>query len=189
MAGRVFISYSRIDRGYVDRLAEFLSGAGISAWYDYEIETGEPFARRIQDEIDRCAVVVPVLTPAAASSPWVLRELGYADELRKPILPLLLATCRAPLVVSGLQHESVVGAVMPSKRFVERLRSNTESDVATGQVGGEPLRHLVTKQVDGFNPGAGRLAVRLARHLGRGRADTSVGASPVATDLAGPPHG
>jgi hypothetical protein len=55
VTGQVFISYSRSDRAYVDRLARFLSKAGLSSWYDFELVAGDAFPAKIQHQIDTCA--------------------------------------------------------------------------------------------------------------------------------------
>jgi hypothetical protein len=130
VGGHVFISYSRNDRDYVERLASFLDRQGLVVWYDYEIETGDSFGPRIKAAIGECAVFVPVLTPAAASSKWVIREIGYADSRNKPIMPLLLTACDKPIEVSLLQHEDVTDGAMPSTRFVERLRVGAPAPIS-----------------------------------------------------------
>jgi hypothetical protein len=119
----VFISYSRVDQAYVKQLADHLSGLGLDVWYDYEIDAGEPFGPRIQAAIDDCCIFLPVLTPASAASKWVRREIGYADILNKPIMPLMLAPCNRPIEVSLLQYEDVTGGTMPPARLVDRLRA------------------------------------------------------------------
>jgi len=131
MPGHVFLSYSRTDRSYVDRLAGYLTGAGIPVWYDYEISAGDTFGPRIQQAIDGCAAFVAVLTPAAVASKWVTREIGYADALNKPVLPLLLEDCVKPIEIHLVQHEDVRGPTMPSARFLDRLRALGAGDPAT----------------------------------------------------------
>jgi peptidoglycan glycosyltransferase len=131
MASDVFISYSRTDRPYVDQLAGHLRGAGLTVWFDEQIDAGQPFAQRIQNAIEGCVAFVPVLTPLSSASPWVQREIGYADELGKPILPLMLVECRQPLATVGLQHENVTGGRLPSLDYVARLRGL--AGLVTGQ--------------------------------------------------------
>jgi hypothetical protein len=123
MAGHVFISYNRVDRAYVQRLADHLAAAGVLVWYDRAIETGDSFSKLIQERIDGCVAFVPVLTPLSAASVWVQREIGYADEVRKPLLPLMLTDCRKPLQLVDVQHEDVTGGRMPDARYVQRLRA------------------------------------------------------------------
>src|SRR5262245_13081457 len=113
MAGHVFISYSRTDRAYVDKLAAHLTAAGIAGWYDYQVETGESFSLKIRKAIDSCAAFVAVLSPASVASRWVQREISYADEKRKPMYPLRRAASDTPMELAGLQREDVSDGRMP----------------------------------------------------------------------------
>jgi hypothetical protein len=128
MAAHAFISYSRTDRGYIERLAAHLTAAGLPVWFDFEVETGEPFGERIQRAIDVSSAFVIVLTPAAASSDWVRRELSRAARKRKPLCPLLLAACEVPIELDGLQMETVLSGRMPGERFTARLRELLAAD-------------------------------------------------------------
>jgi hypothetical protein len=123
MSGHVFISYSRTDLLYVQRLAAYLAAAGLTMWWDYQLDPGDPFGRQIQDALEACAAVVPVLTPEAVASEWVGREISFALAQRKPIFPLTLIPCMAPIELAGVQSESVVGGQLPGARFVERLQA------------------------------------------------------------------
>jgi hypothetical protein len=118
----VFISYSRRDEAYVDRLVSFLQANGIPAWADKEIHHGDHWEDVIVTQIDECAAFVPVMTPAAWASPWVRNEVGRARLKEKPILPLL----RSGEHFFGLSHleaEDVTRGQLPTDAFVARLRS------------------------------------------------------------------
>lgn len=121
--GPVFISYSRTDRGFVQRLAVFLTTEGIAVWFDNSIETGERFARIIQRQIDTCPAVIVVMTPAAMASEWVDIEITYAAAKRKPIMPVLLIPCEATILLAGLIWEDVTTGALPSRRFLAHLRT------------------------------------------------------------------
>jgi tetratricopeptide (TPR) repeat protein len=131
VAGYVFISYSRADRAYVERLASRLAQASISVWYDVDVETGEPFSQKIQQAIDDCAAFVVVLTPAAVASEWVRREISRAVRKGKPACPVLRASCDPPIEMDGVQQEDVSGGQMPTARFVTRLREMCASATTT----------------------------------------------------------
>jgi TIR domain len=90
VARHAFISYSRVDRDYVERLVDHLRTAGIPTWFDYRLIAGEQFDEVIQRKIDDAGVFVVVLTPAAYESRWVAREIAYAEARKKQIVPLLL---------------------------------------------------------------------------------------------------
>jgi hypothetical protein len=52
VAGYAFISYSRRDRRYVERLASHLKHAGVRTWFDDEIPIGDRFEKVIRSKID-----------------------------------------------------------------------------------------------------------------------------------------
>lgn len=120
----MFVSYCRSDKEYVERLVRFLAGMGITAWFDSEMGLGDRFGRVLQQRIDGCAAFVLVMTPAAADSDWVERELAWVDGRRKPIVPLLLegdpffSTCT-------LHHYDATDGSMPGGEFVIRLQGLT----------------------------------------------------------------
>jgi parallel beta-helix repeat protein len=135
VTGHVFISYSRTDRPYVEKLAAHLSRAGIPVWYDYEIVAGDRFASVLQAQIDTCAAFLVVLTPASVESAWVYREVSHAIHREKRVLPLLLQKCDPHLLLSGLHHEDVTRGQLPTDRLVTQLRTLT----------GAPAAHPVSK--------------------------------------------
>jgi DivIVA domain-containing protein len=123
VSGHIFISYSRRDRAYVEKLAAHLRGAGTPVWYDFQIVTGDRFAHVIQQNIELCAAFVVVLTGASATSEWVGREITYALKKRKPIFPLLLEECPDKIELINLHHENVIGGVLPDSALIDRLVS------------------------------------------------------------------
>jgi hypothetical protein len=120
VSGHVFISYSRTDTPYVERLVAHLGAAGVPVWVDHKIDHGDRWASVIEAQIESCSAFVPVMTPEAAASEWVEREVHLAQQLGKPILPLLLAG-RPFFRLATTQHDDVTGAGMPSAKFIERL--------------------------------------------------------------------
>ncbi len=120
VSGHVFISYSRTDTPYVERLVAYLGAAGVPVWVDHKIDHGDRWASVIEAQIESCFAFVPVMTPEAAASEWVEREVHLAQQLGKPILPLLLSG-RPFFRLATTQHDDVGGASMPSAKFIERL--------------------------------------------------------------------
>jgi tetratricopeptide (TPR) repeat protein len=140
VAGHVFVSYAHSDIAYVRRLVNHLTERGVTVWFDEDIASGDRWNTVLRDRVRDCDALVLVMSPAAAASEWVRREVDLATESRRPVLPLLLAGG----VILGLeetQYESVVDGRMPSPAFVDQLRS-----VQGGQTG-RPVRararHLV----------------------------------------------
>jgi hypothetical protein len=122
LANPVFISYSRADRAYVERLARHLRSNAISATYDTAVSVGDHFPTVLQEMIQNCMALVVVLSPSACASKWVKREMLYAEARGKPVLPLMLVACDPPLQLSDVHYEDVTDARMPTEQFVARLR-------------------------------------------------------------------
>jgi hypothetical protein len=121
-SAEIFLSHSRVDRAYVELLARHLTAAGLSVWFDQEIDAGDRFDAIIERRIEACTAFVVILSPAAVASDWVGREISYATYRKKPIRPLILKTCDIPILLINLQHEDVRGGRMPSDGFVDALR-------------------------------------------------------------------
>lgn len=121
VTGHAFISYSRTDLDYVERLAAHLSDSGVPSWYGDPPVAEDRFDSVIRDRIDGCFAVIVVRTPASAESAAVRREWGYAQQIHKLVLPLLLQSCPAEILLADLSEENVIGGHLPSEEFVERL--------------------------------------------------------------------
>lgn len=135
--GHIFISYSHGDTEYVRQLVAFLRGYGHDVWMDEGIDIGSQWISVIRGQVDTCAAIVPVMTPAADGSTWVARELERADAFDRPILPLLLEG--QPLAsIAGVQFEDVRGGRMPSQRFLDRLASVAAAHTARPPVPSAP---------------------------------------------------
>lgn len=89
---RVFLSYSRHDTAFLDRLDTDLQAHGFDTWRDTDdIEGGEEWRSTIAEALDAATSVVLLVSPASAVSVNVAREIALADECKKPILPVLVA--------------------------------------------------------------------------------------------------
>lgn len=87
---RVFISYSRRNRTFTERLARDLSDAGLDVWVDFrQIHAGEMWEEEIYRGLERASIVILCLSPDAVTSDWVQREIGIAREQEKFILPVM----------------------------------------------------------------------------------------------------
>lgn len=88
---RVFISYSRRNRTFAERLARDLNDAGLDVWIDFrQIHAGEMWEQEIFRGIERSEIVVVCLSPDAVASEWVQREVLTAREQEKFILPVMV---------------------------------------------------------------------------------------------------
>ncbi|MGK5685231.1 DUF6416 domain-containing protein [Actinoplanes sp. URMC 104] len=127
MGDHVFISYSRVDRSYVDKLATYLTGEGVEVWFDYEIGSGERFVRVIEHRIRTARALVLVVSPDSSDSAWVEREIHFAAAHHVDILPVLLRGTALPLLVCHLHYEDVRTGQMPGPDFIRRLTAGRAS--------------------------------------------------------------
>lgn len=87
---RVFVSYSRRDKTFAERLARDLSDAGLEVWIDFrQIHAGEMWQEEIFRGLQRSDMVVVALSPDAVNSVWVQREVNTAREQGKLIIPVM----------------------------------------------------------------------------------------------------
>ena len=91
MKHQVFISYSRKDKETADCLCEILKENGIAYWIDKEgIYSSSNYKELIVDAIDVSQAVIFISSANSNGSINVIREVGYAVNMNKPILPLML---------------------------------------------------------------------------------------------------
>jgi formylglycine-generating enzyme required for sulfatase activity len=87
---RIFISYSRRDMVFADRLEAALKARGFETLIDRaEIYAFEDWWKRIEALISRADTVVFVLSPDAVASEVALREIAHADALNKRFAPIV----------------------------------------------------------------------------------------------------
>ncbi len=97
MTGKIFISYARNDVNFAQKLNTNLERKGILTWIDQlGIRSGEDWPERIAIAIEECHAMLVVLSPDSVASKWVQRELAYADQHGKRVLPLLYKPCKLP---------------------------------------------------------------------------------------------
>lgn len=106
----VFISYSRVDKEFVDKLASQLRSQGISVWIDdRQIKVGQKIPRRIKEGIFNSDYFLIVISRGAVKSNWVKEELDSAyfeAVVNKPdsILPVLLDDMPMPKELQSLKY-------------------------------------------------------------------------------------
>lgn len=111
-ARSIFISYSRSDSDFVDRLEADLRARDFQVWVDRQrVEGGQDWAEMIQRAIERSEYLLVVLSPDAVASEWVKKEIGFAQSSGKYVIPLLYRrVAQVPIRLEGLQWIEFVGA-------------------------------------------------------------------------------
>src|SRR5215470_10023743 len=88
---KVFISYSRKDMTFADRLEAALTARGFEPLIDRtEIYAFEDWWKRIEDLIVRADTVVFVLSPDSVASEVAQKEVAFAASLNKRFAPIVL---------------------------------------------------------------------------------------------------
>jgi hypothetical protein len=137
-----FISYSRQDAEFVDRLIQALEQFGFTTWKDVKAITGgDIWKAAISKAVRECDAFLIVLSPQAASSENVSKELAVATKHDRRILPVMYQACKIPdkmeYDLAELQWADFVGPP-----FDEAL------DLLVRAIGGKPTSDTVsTKEV------------------------------------------
>ncbi len=92
----VAIIYAREDKEKVRRLAEHLSAAGLSVWWDSSIKHGS-FRKAIEAALRDSRTVVVAWSQASVGADWVLDEARVAQTNGKVLVPVRLDQCELPL--------------------------------------------------------------------------------------------
>ena len=104
----IFISYAREDRAKIQQLAEALTQAGWSVWWDREIPLGRSYATVISDALESAHCVIVAWSRHAIASRWVQDEANHALS-RGVLVPVMLETVAPPLGFGTLQAADLVG--------------------------------------------------------------------------------
>lgn len=88
--GSVFISYSRKDKAFVQKLNDALDNSGIHAWVDWEgIELAADWMQTISTAIQGQDAFLFVISPDSLKSKVCSDELELAINLNKKLIPIL----------------------------------------------------------------------------------------------------
>ena len=102
---KVFISYGHEDKTFVKKLAGELTKANIETWWDFDaLRGGHDWQKEIQRGIKLCDYFVVVLSPNSVERDWVLKEITFANEYKKKIIPLKLQECERPISIIEKQY-------------------------------------------------------------------------------------
>lgn len=102
--GSVFISYSRKDKAFVQRLNNALDAAGVRTWVDWQgIELGSDWMKTITEAIQGNDAFLFVISPDSLKSKVCTDELELGLKFNKRFIPVLF---REPAKTSKM-HEKV----------------------------------------------------------------------------------
>jgi WD40 repeat protein len=128
----VFLSYSRRDSEFVQRLAGALSERGKDVWFDVEgLRDAEVFPAALRSAVERSDGFVFVISPDSVASRFCEQEVEHALALRKRLVPLLHRRVADEQVPEGVRERNWI-PFDDDARFddgVERLVHALETDL------------------------------------------------------------
>jgi TM2 domain-containing membrane protein YozV len=120
-SGRIFVSYDRRNLEAVKMLADELEALGHRVWFDQDLTGGHRWWDSILAQIRDCGLFVFALTPDSLESPACMKELDYASQLNREILPVLL---------SGEIAESLLPRRLAAIQYVDYRRHDRQTAFA-----------------------------------------------------------
>ncbi|MGV1006401.1 MAG: TIR domain-containing protein [Candidatus Nanopelagicales bacterium] len=85
---KLFVSYARENRPYVDELVRHLDALGYETWVDTALRGGQSWWEEILRQISECDVFTAIVSKNSLNSVACKRELKWALALGKPVLPI-----------------------------------------------------------------------------------------------------
>jgi tetratricopeptide (TPR) repeat protein len=106
----VFVSYAGADgHEFARALVNWLDGLEppIVPWFAHDNPKDRPFDQRIEEAIIGSRVVLLVLTPGVADTPWVRREIHLANRWETPILAVRPHWSTATMPFPAIEMSSI----------------------------------------------------------------------------------
>jgi hypothetical protein len=125
---KVFLTYSHKDERWAQRLVSELSDRGIDVWDAVsKLAPGDNWPLEIGKALERAQAMIVVLSPSAARSSRLRREIEYALGSRKfqnRLIPVILEpTEKIPWILRHLEAVKGKDPSQVSDRVVKRLRA------------------------------------------------------------------
>ena len=119
----IFISYSRVDRPRIEKLAAALEREGLDVWWDRNIAAGAEFSRETETRLNEARLVIVAWSRASIDSMWVADEASVGRDGGK-LIPILIDDVQPKLGFRQIQT-------------IDFVKWN-------GSVAGQPLPELLT---------------------------------------------
>lgn len=125
----IFISYSSKDMDEVNEVINMLKAAEISYWKAPEmIPVGSNYAKEIPRVISECDIFLLIISDASQKSIWVEKEIDFAINNRKTIVPLKLTNGRLSDMFSFyLNNIQMIAYGDNKKKALELLKRRLKS--------------------------------------------------------------
>jgi hypothetical protein len=104
----IFLSHSSADNALAERLKGWIGASGHAVFLDIDLDAGiqggSDWEQTLYEKLQRCQVVIALLTPAWLASKWCFAEVVQARAAGKVVLPLKAVPCDASGVFPDTQQ-------------------------------------------------------------------------------------
>lgn len=122
----VFLSYAREDRELVEQLADAFGDAGLSVWWDKDIDTGKHFDKVLEEQLQKSRCVVVAWSEHSVDSDWVRSEAHDGFD-RGVLMPVMLDEVLPPIPFRRMHAANLSG-------WPEKMGSENEFDKLLGDI-------------------------------------------------------
>ena len=133
MAGHIFISYSRRDAKEIDRLANQMKDVGHDVWLDRGgISGGDAWDEKIAEAVADCKAFILALSPDSVDSRHVKKELHFALEKGRRIIPVIIKPTRLPDAIDfrlGTLQRIDINSANGIEHLIDALGGKVTSDI------------------------------------------------------------
>jgi len=86
MKRNIFISYSRHDTHFVNKLSNDLRKKGIDVWIDREnIMPGQMWQKQVEMGLKKASALIFVISKHSIQSQWTIKEFFFSQEVNTPV--------------------------------------------------------------------------------------------------------
>ncbi len=103
----VFISYSREDQNFANKLKLSLEQEGLNVWWDEDLIAGTRFSKVIEEVISKTSCVIVLWSSNSINSNWVISEASEA-MIRKKLVPVLIEDINPPIQFRQIHSVNLV---------------------------------------------------------------------------------
>ncbi|WP_119071970.1 toll/interleukin-1 receptor domain-containing protein [Aggregatilinea lenta] len=144
---KVFISYSRHDMEFANKIATSLLEYGVEAWLDTrDIVPGVKWSKAVQAGLDSCQTMLLIVSPNSMASSNVEDEWQYFLDQEKIVIPILYRPANLHFQLNRFQYIDFVG--LPFETALERVLSSLGVGVQEDAVARQRAHDVVRRNYE-----------------------------------------
>ena len=127
---KVFLSHAHTDAPLAARVCKALTESGLEVWdSDRDLLPGDNWAGEVARALEESEAMVVLLTPAAASSPYVKREIEYAlgaKNYSNRLIPVVVGDLKGFPMLHRPCHHDELSWTLASLQMVDFQNDSTK---------------------------------------------------------------